>query len=152
MTVTIRPVVQSDLDLVCRHREEMFRSSGHPEEVLAEMVGPYRAWQEASLEDGSYFGFVAECDGTAVGGIGGMMLDWPPHPLHPQSSKRGYILNLFVEPGWRGQGIARDLMRAVETDLRARGLSFAILHATQQGRSLYEKSGWKPTSEMARQI
>jgi len=43
-----------------------------------------------------------------------MVLDWPPHPLHPNEDRRGYVLNLYVEPGYRGRGVARDLMRLAD--------------------------------------
>ena len=141
MPPSLRPVAVGDLDLVCRHREEMFRASGHSEDVLAAMAGPYRDWQEKSLRDGSYSGFIAEEDGSAVGGIGLMEIAWPPHPLHPDQARRGYVLNLFVEPDKRGQGIAKRLMAEAEAEFLRRGLSYAILHATRQARPLYEKDG-----------
>jgi len=152
MSVTLRPISVSDCDLVCRHRKEMFLAAGHEEVALAAMAETYREWQHQCLEDGSYFGFVAESAGVAVGGIGLMAIDWPPHPMHPTVSKRGYVLNLFVEPDWRGQGIAKKLMAAGEAELCARGLDFAILHATRQARPLYEKAGWNQTSELAKRI
>ncbi len=152
MIIVLRPVNAADCDLICRHREEMFRASGHPESVLAEMAGPYRLWQRDRLADGSYSGFVAEADGEPVGGVGLMEIGWPPHPLHPDTAKRGYVLNLYVEPGWRKQGIAGKLMAAAEAEFKARGLSYAILHATNEGRPLYQKDGWSQTSEMAKRI
>ncbi|MCV0426243.1 MAG: GNAT family N-acetyltransferase [Roseibium sp.] len=148
--LTLRPLAPADCDLVCRHREEMFRASGHPDQTLADMAETYRDWQRQSLDDGSYFGFVAEVDGHPIGAVGLMEIDWPPHPLHPLAAKRGYVLNLFVEPECRGQGIARKLMQAADGEFKKRGLDYAILHATKQGRPLYEKDGWAQTSEMGK--
>ncbi|ASP31838.1 GNAT family N-acetyltransferase [Labrenzia sp. VG12] len=152
MSLSLRPVAPGDLDLVCRHREEMFRSAGDGEDVLESMAGPYRDWQEKSLGDGSYYGFIAEQEGQAVGGIGLMEIAWPPHPLHPDQARRGYVLNLFVEPDRRGQGIAKRLMAEAEAEFSRRGLAFAILHATQKTRPLYERDGWVQTSEMAKRL
>lgn len=102
------------------------------------------------MRDGRYFGFMAEIAGEPVGGVGLMEIDWPPHPVHPDSDRRGYVLNVFVEPAQRGRGIARLLMQISEEEFRKRGLSYAILHATQAGQPLYERLGWGKTSEMAR--
>jgi GNAT superfamily N-acetyltransferase len=78
-----------------------------------------------------------------------MVIDWPPHPSHPEQAARGYILNVFVEPDRRGQGIAGGLMELAVAEGRRRGLQYMILHATAQGRPMYERLGWAQTSEMS---
>src|SRR5688572_907662 len=108
--VTTRPVTPGDLDLICRQREEMFRESNAPgrtDDLLREMTAAFRVWLRPRLRDGSYFGYIAEQESAAVGGIGLMVIDWPPHPSHPYEDRRGYVLNVFVEPSHRGQGIAK---------------------------------------------
>jgi len=153
--VTTRPVSLGDLDLICRHREEMFRASNAParsDEVLGAMTRSFRVWIEPRLRDGSYFGYIAEEDGAVVAGIGLMIIDWPPHPSHPNEDKRGYVLNVFVEPSRRKRGLATMLMRLGEAEITRRGVSFAILHATRMGRPLYEQTGWTQTVEMSKQL
>jgi ribosomal protein S18 acetylase RimI-like enzyme len=153
--VTTRPASLSDLDLICRHREEMFRASNAPgrsDESLRAMTASFRVWIELRLRDGSYFGYIAEENGAAVAGIGLMIIDWPPHPLHPNEDKRGYVLNLFVEPSHRKRGLAKMLMDLGEAEIARRGVSFAILHATRMGRPLYEKTGWTQTAEMSKRV
>jgi GNAT superfamily N-acetyltransferase len=151
--LTTRPVTPDNLELVCRHREEMFRASNAPgrtEQDLRTMTAAFRQWVAPRLQDGRYFGYIAEQEGAAAGGIGLMIIDWPPHPSHPQEDKRGYVLNVFVEPSHRGRGLARTLMQLGEAEIARRGVSFAILHATRMGRPLYEKIGWAQTSEMSK--
>jgi ribosomal protein S18 acetylase RimI-like enzyme len=150
---TTRPVTPRDLELVCRHREEMFRASNTPgrtEDVLNAMTAAFRTWLRPHLKDGSYFGFVVEDAGTPVAGIGLMVIDWPPHPSHPKEDKRGYVLNLFVEPLYRQRGLGNMLMGLGEAELRKRGVSYGVLHATRMGKPLYERMGWAGTSEMAK--
>ena len=149
----IRPVASTDLDLICHHRAAMFRDAGRAEALLAAMADPFRAWLEPRLVDGCYFGFIAERDGAAVGGIGLMVLDWPPHPLHPGQGQRGYVLNVYVEPGHRGQGVAKALMAAGEAEFAPRGIDFLVLHATEQGRPLYAGMDWTaPDTEMIKSL
>ena len=145
----IRPLTPEDRDLICHHRESMFRDSGRSEDVIALMGEPFRLWLEPRLADGRYFGWAADHEGRSVAGLGMMEIDWPPHPAHPLMDKRGYILNVYVEADFRGQGIAKKLMAEATREAQRRGLQFMILHATAQGRPLYEALGWEDTAEMA---
>jgi GNAT superfamily N-acetyltransferase len=119
---------------------------------MTAMGAPFRRWRAKHLDLGSYFGFVVDQDGVPVASVGLMEIDWPPHPAHPDDARRGYVLNLFVEPDWRGRGIARGLMEASERAFAERGVAYAILHATAAGRPLYERLGWVPTTEMAKSL
>jgi GNAT superfamily N-acetyltransferase len=149
---TTRALTIDDIDLICRHRQEMFREAGRQAELLEAMAAPFRDWLEARLADERYFGFITEQDGRAIGGIGLMVIDWPPHPSHPLDDRRGYVLNLYVEPVHRGRGVARGLMEAAELRFAEIGLRYVILHATELGRPLYEQSGWLRTTEMAKSL
>ncbi|MEP3274780.1 MAG: GNAT family N-acetyltransferase [Stappiaceae bacterium] len=146
-----RSIEPSDHSLICRHRVAMFADGGkRAESELAEMDKNFRQWLVPRLSDGTYFGFVAEDRKRAVAGIGLMELSWPPHPLHMKDDRRGYVLNMFVEPSHRRQGIARELMKQAEQAFNERGIRYAILHATADGRAVYEKFGWSATSEMGK--
>ncbi len=79
----IREVTPDDLELICRHREEMFRDAGTPEAVLIEMTEHFRPWLAPRLEDGTYFGYVISSEGHPVAGVGLMLIDWPPHRRTP---------------------------------------------------------------------
>ena len=150
--IEIRPVGPADIERICAHRHAMFVEAGTAVEALAAMAAPFRAWLADHLDKGSYSGFFAEDAGKIIGGVGLMVIDWPPHPVHPGDGRRGYVLNVFVEPDYRGRGLARTLMEKAEADLRARGVTYAILHATDAGRALYECMGWAQTKEMAKRL
>ena len=147
--IDYRPVTTSDLDLVCRHRHEMFKASGRTDTALAPMTAAFRDWLESRLVSRAYFGWIAMEAGQPIAGLGMMVIDWPPHPSHPTQGARGYILNVFVEPDHRGRGIARALMDLAVAEGRRRGLDYMILHATEQGRPMYDQLGWRQTSEMS---
>ena len=114
------------------------------------MTAHFRPWLQRRLADGRYFGWIVEEDGKPVAGLGMMAIDWPPHPSHPKEDKRGYVLNLFVEPLYRQRGLGNMLMELGEAELRERGVSYGVLHATRMGKPLYERMGWAGTSEMAK--
>ena len=148
----IRSLHTNDVDLVCQHREEMFRDAGVSDDVLKPMTEHFREWVRQRLMDGSYFGYVMLDDGSPVAGIGLMLIDWPPHPAHPMQEKRGYVLNVFVESDYRNRGLARELMSLAEAEFVRRGVSYAVLHATEKGKPLYQGLDWNGTTEMAKTL
>ena len=145
-----RHITDRDVELICNHRERMFLEAGHAQERLTVMTRHYRPWLEVQLSASSYFGYVALEGDLAIGSVGWMMIDWPPHPLHPEQPRRGYVLNLFVEPTHRGKGVGGELMSHVDAEFQAQGIQYSILHSTASARGMYEKFGWSGTSEMAR--
>ena len=147
-----RTVQPDDLELICRHRHEMFKASGRTDAMVAPMTNAFRRWLEQKLKTGDYFGWIALAANVPVAGLGMMAIDWPPHPSHPGQDRRGYILNVFVEPEHRGRGIAKALMSMAMNEGRRLGLEYMTLHATAMGRPMYEKLGWQQTSEMAIRI
>ena len=145
----VRPVATTDIDLICRHRLEMFKASGRTDELVAPMAAPFRAWLEPRLADGRYFGWIIEEERTPIAGVGMMVIDWPPHPSHMTQDCRGYMLNMYVEAGHRRRGLGKRLVGLVTEEAVRRGIGFLVLHATTQGRGLYEQLGWRHTTEMA---
>jgi GNAT superfamily N-acetyltransferase len=65
--------------------------------------------------------------------------------VRPQS---GWIIGVYVLPGYRRRGIARELTGAALTWLRATQCSEAKLHASPFGRGIYEAMGFALTNEM----
>jgi hypothetical protein len=81
-----RRITSSDIGMICLHREKMFKEAAVTDDALAAMPTPFRRWLEKRLSDGAYFGFVVAEDGKAIGAIGLMVIDWPPHPHIPLTS------------------------------------------------------------------
>jgi GNAT superfamily N-acetyltransferase len=54
-----------------------------------------------------------------------------------------------VEPDQRGRGVAHGLLDLAVAEARRRGVEYMFLHATAMGRPIYERRGWRATSEMA---
>lgn len=149
-SLVVRTVALADAAVICRYRGLMLEEAGY--EVSDEALGRFRAWLEPRLQSGAYFGYIVEDSDKPVAAVGMMVLDWPPHPLHPHSSARGYVLNVFVEPAYRRRGIARNLMQRAEVEFTRRGIFYCVLHASPHGRPLYENTGWTQTNEMRKML
>lgn len=144
----IRPITLDDAAQVTEHRHRMFVDAGKPDDAkLRAMSDAFLEWVKPKIQAGQYFGWFAEEQGQVVSGVGMMVIEWPPHPLHLEPL-RGYILNVYTEPAHRGRGLAKRLTQMAMQEARDRRLSLTILHATSLGRPLYEKLGFSGTGEM----
>jgi ribosomal protein S18 acetylase RimI-like enzyme len=65
----------------------------------------------------------------------------PPSPHFP-TGKTATVLNVYVFPDRRGQGIGTALLRRLADEARARGIEQVSLLATQAGADLYRRTGF----------
>ena len=138
----------ADAELIARHRRSMFVDAGQAEEAkLQEMVDNFVVWVRPRLSDGSYVGWIVEEEGRAVAGAGMWMMDFPPHWMDAEPA-RAYLLNFYVESGFRGRGLAYELLKNAVDEARRRGIRVVSLHASKFGKPLYERNGFEPTNEM----
>ena len=149
LEITIREAGEDDLETILHHRRSMFRDMGEGTvEELARMVEVARPWLKKALADGGYRHWLA-IDGTGrVAGGGGILLStWPANP-HDPCVERAVILNVYTEPEFRRRGVARQIMEVILSWVKARGLRSVNLHASAEGRHLYEALGFAHTNEM----
>jgi len=149
----VRPATLDDIEIIAAHRRAMFVDMGHRDTALLNaMIGTFRPWLNQKMLAGEYLAWLAAGqDGSVVAGLGLWLMDWPPHVIGP-GSRRGNILNVYTEPAHRRQGIARSLMNTALEWCRLHGIRVVILHASEDGRKLYEQLGFQPTNEMRRLI
>jgi GNAT superfamily N-acetyltransferase len=144
---TIRMATLDDVDTLIHHRAAMFTDMGFDPALVSRMGEPFRGWVSERLSSGEYLGWLALADGQVVAGAGLWLNQWIPSPMIP-NGKRGYILNVYTEPEHRRQGLARRLVEACMDHCREQGLIAAVLHASDQGRPIYEGMGFTDTNEM----
>ena len=58
------------------------------------------------------------------------------------------VVNVYTERNHRRQGIARKLMELIIAWCQEEGFNSILLHASDEGKSLYDSLGFKPTNEM----
>jgi len=135
----------------------MFRDMGqlasHQEEALAHATASYL---RDALSRSEYLAWVAELqEGTPPSVIGGAGVQLRPILPRPRAGSdelelgpEAIVLNVYVEPGWRRRGVAEALMRALMDALEERGIRRVVLHASADGRRLYERLGFVATNEL----
>jgi Predicted acetyltransferase len=62
--------------------------------------------------------------------------------------RHAIVLNVYTDRAWRRRGVAEALMRAVINWAREERLDRLVLHASDEGRALYERLGFAATNEM----
>jgi ribosomal protein S18 acetylase RimI-like enzyme len=64
-----------------------------------------------------------------------------PSPRSPHGTA-AYISTISTDPRWRRRGMAAAIMDALLVVARAAGIDNVDLHATEEGRPLYERLGF----------
>ena len=147
--LTFRSATPDDCAVILHHRRRMFEDmrEGSAED-RDRMITATAPWLERALTDGTYRGWLAQtARGEVVAGAGLLISSWPAGPRDPHT-RRGVILNVYVEPEFRRQGVARQLMLLIIKWLKDQNFSSVALHASPEGRHLYETLGFEPTNEM----
>lgn len=153
---SIRLATPGDAAVLARHRVSMFRDMGDlPPDQLESLETAARRVLKDWLAAGTYVGWVASAEHRpteiiAGAGIQVRPLLPRPRPGHPtiREGPEGIVLNVYTERAWRRRGVARALMEAAILWARSHGVARLVLHASPEGRPLYEAMGFEATNEM----
>src|SRR5205807_4875947 len=110
------------------------------------------------FEEKEYIGWLANPEnqpGKIVAGAGVQLREVPPHPqpdahgkIDIVSGRQAIIQNVYTETEWRRRGLAALLIKRIIDWTREQGIDSLILHASEEGRVLYQCLGFVPTTEM----
>jgi GNAT superfamily N-acetyltransferase len=98
---------------------------------------------ERNLRNESYVSAVAVVDGKLVSANGLVVYSKPPS-VTGGTGQVGYVTNVYTLPEWRGRGIAGELMKLVVEHARSNGVDKLHLGATDSGKGVYKRVGFKP--------
>jgi GNAT superfamily N-acetyltransferase len=157
--VQVRLATPDDADVIAWHRARMFQDMGQlPPDLFEPLRSSARERLTVALGSGEYLGWLAsakESPDTVVAGAGVQLRQVLPHPRQDADGRvvvaggrHAIVLNVFTEPHWRRQGLAELLMRRILEWARSERLDRLVLHASLEGRGLYDRLGFVPTNEM----
>lgn len=143
-TWTIRPATVDDIDVLIDRRFDMFRSmhSDVDEAKMEALRQPTADYLQCALPSGEFSAWLAEGNGQVIGSAAVILHAKLPGIRNP-SGREGYILSVYVDPAWRRQGIATALMNTILDYLRRNNVGTAYLHASAEGRFVYEQLGFE---------
>lgn len=144
----LREATEDDLDLMARHRMDMFLDmGGHSEAEFPAHARAYKRWARRMMRNGRYACIVAERNGVPV--ASGCVWLRDRHPSPPLNARfEPYILSMYTSPAHRGKGLARRIVQRLLRWCKERGYQKAVLHAAPMGRGVYARLGFERTWEM----
>jgi GNAT superfamily N-acetyltransferase len=154
-TFRIRRATALDAGIVAWHRARMFQDMGDVSRDAFEILrAKARARLKEWLDSGDYVGWLAtpaDQPEIVVGGAGVQLQPILPRPANASTvgeGRQGTVVNVFTEPQWRRRGIAGLLIKEIITWSKDEHLDRLLLHASDEGRSVYERLGFIAGNEM----
>ena len=147
-TITIRTATLADIPEILRQRRAMYEDMDYRDtEKLAAMESLSAEYLKIAVADGSFRAWLASSEHQVVAGGAVVISPWPAHP-YDLECRRATILNVYTDPQYRRKGIARQLMQTMIGWCKREGFANVHLHASKDGRHLYESLGFEPGNEM----
>lgn len=149
----IREATLHDLPALVAQRRHMYEDMGYTDTSnLDELQHTFEHWLHDRLEDGRYRNWlITDSSGQIAAGAGLWLVEWPPQMMD-MSPYRGYIMNVYTEPAYRKRGLARQLVQTIVNWCAAHDIHTVSLHASPDGRPVYESLGFAPTNELRLQL
>jgi GNAT superfamily N-acetyltransferase len=152
----VREAATSDIPALAHHRAAMFRDMGLlAPDSEAPLIAATADYLREAMPRGEYLAWVAWSSAASDGIIGGVGVQLRSILPRPRVGDHGLehgpeaiVLGMYVEPAWRRRGVGEALMRSLLAALAERKIRQIVLHASDDGRYLYERLGFVPTNEM----
>jgi GNAT superfamily N-acetyltransferase len=144
----IREANLDDLETLVQLRLALLREAGNLKSdastgILAEAI---RQYLTRTLPAAKFVAWVAEVNGEIIGTSGVVMFERPPI-YGNLSGMEAYVMNIYTIPNWRGSGVATALLGEIISYVRKTDARRIWLHATEDGKRLYEKVGFVSTTD-----
>jgi GNAT superfamily N-acetyltransferase len=154
--VTVRRAVAADAPVLAHHRVAMFRDMGTIQPAAeAALRDASAAYFTDAVASGEYVAWLAASTATPGVPIAGAGVQFRPLLPRPDASgvgillgREGLVLNVYTELAWRRRGVARRLMEEILAWAPTAGVVRLVLHASTEGRMLYETLGFQASNEM----
>ncbi len=137
-----------DLPRIVDMKVAMFKEAGHAD-LLNDRARPIilKDYRQLYLESTAVH-FIARDKDQIVASVGAFIKsDLPFRYFSP--AIYGFVGDVFTENAYRGRGISTALNHEALIWLKSKGIVMVRLLASETGRPLYERLGFKATDEMA---
>ena len=146
----IRAANLQEDDILADHFYRMWLDLGFDEDsISSDWKDIILQYIQNARQNLHYQAFIAEIEGNIVGSAGCQLFDG----LYPWIFKRecrqyGYIWGVYVEKSYRDRGIGKKLTGRTTEYLKSLGCIRAVLHASPQGKPVYDRLGFIPSNQM----
>lgn len=143
-SAVVRRAALDDVEALVRLRVALLREMGAVDEAgVPSLAGAIRRYLVADLPTERFLAWVGVDGAGVVVACGGLVfLQKPPSPGN-HSGREAYIMNMYTAPEWRGRGLATRMFATIVGHAREAGAELVRLHATEDGRAIYERGGFR---------
>lgn len=143
MSIQIRLAVPADIPQLCKLRLAYFDEEFGtlPADKTAAIKAHLPAYFTAHLGRDCIAAAAEAEDGTLVSSALLTVIEKPANPFFP-CGRSGYVLGVFTEPEYRGQGLATQIMTLILQEAKRLQLDTVTLSASDMGKPIYEKLGF----------
>jgi GNAT superfamily N-acetyltransferase len=142
--LSIKKAEPKESELLIKTRVD-FCLEDHPiddEEKVKAFELSVRQYLQQAQQENRYIGYLGFIKNELCCGAGLLIYNLPPLPL-VFHRKHGHVLNFFVYPKFRRNGIGDRLMKYIIADTQKSGFEKLVLNATEAGEKVYVKNGFK---------
>lgn len=145
----VRQAGLQDLDTLVRQRHAMHSEiRSRTKEEMRVHDAAYRVWATRKIKEKKLFPFlVVNRRGRPVAGGTIWLREQHPRP-GATAMEVPTLLSVYTEPRYRGRGLATMLLMHTAGWARKRGYRKIVLRASEMGRPIYARFGYKATEEM----
>ena len=144
MSYKLRPAIEKDIPHLVELRTEFLREIqiDAPEENVTYYEEKLNNYFTKHMKEGTFLAWFAESDDEIIATSGLSIIEKPPQ-LWNFTGLEAYIMNMYTKPEWRRKGRGSVLLEKLLEEAKQRGIHQITLHTTLDGKSLYEKFGFK---------
>jgi RimJ/RimL family protein N-acetyltransferase len=145
----LRPATVADAAVLAAQRRAMFEAVWSLDAAAAAAVeAASLRYLRRAIPAGEYRAWLIEHQGAPVCGGGVQLRPLVPRPGHLDGRPEALILSVWTEPAHRRRGLATRVVGAILDACRELGITRVTLHASDEGRRIYERLGFRQTNEM----
>lgn len=148
-SLNLCPASLREIEILVRHRRAMWRALHIRKKTLLDKADKeYAAWARARLRSSRLKAWIVKDNNGKIAGSGCVWLQSiQPRPGNPLKVQP-YLLSMYTEPVFRRRGVASLIVEEAIDWSRKNGYQRLLLHASETGKKVYRKYGFKRTWEM----
>lgn len=138
--MNFRLATLDDLEWIIDLRKQLLIEEGQI--VSSNIDEELNTFFENQLKSHQYVQWLVEEDNKVIATGAIQFISFPPSYFNP-TGIRGYILNMYTHPDYRGKGIAKQLVNETLKEAQSREVQHIFLISSEMGKPLYKKIGFK---------
>lgn len=149
MNINYREATLADIKDLARLRIDFLKEVQSPETRLVSEEGLNEIlldYFQQYIESGDFVAWLALADGEIIS-TSGLCFSQIIPGFTLLDGRVAYIMNIYTLPEWRKKGIGKQVFHHILEAAKERGYKRVLLHATEEGRPIYEKFGFRATND-----